>query len=132
MKRSLQVAAPLLASTAIALLTTGCHQQPEPQRCVDEQNRVVAASFCANLPQAGNQQNVYRPGFPGYIPYHYYYGGYGGFAAGAIAGGGSRTPLLGHAYSTSSTSRGGFGSTFSGGHGGEGEGGGGHGGGGGE
>jgi hypothetical protein len=132
MKRSLEVAAPLLASTAIALLT-GCHQQPEPQRCVDEQNHVVAASFCANQPQnlTGNQQNGYRSGFPIFLPYHYYYGGSGGFAPGSVVTGGSRTPLSGHSYSpSSSTTRGGFGSTFSGG--GEGEGGGGHGSGGGE
>ncbi len=128
MKRSLEVAAPLLAATAAALLTTGCHQQPEPRRCVDEQNRVVDQSFCASLPQTQNQQNNYRPGFPGYIPYHFYYGGAGGFAPGSIVTGGSYTPLAGHSYS-SNTTRGGFGSTFSGGsHGEGGEGAGGHGG----
>ncbi len=110
MKRSLEVAAPLLASTAIALLT-GCHQQPEPQRCVDEQNRVVAASFCANLPQTGNQQNGYRPGFPGYIPYHYYYGGYGQNLGDRVGGGGF-APMAGHSYGIAPSTRGGFGSSF--------------------
>lgn len=49
MRRSPQVAAPLLASAAAALLT-GCHHGPEMQRCVDAQNRVVDPS-------------------PGYMPY---------------------------------------------------------------
>lgn len=130
-RRSLQVTAPLLAATAAALLATGCHQ-PEPRRCVDDQNRVVDPSFCANLPQGQGQPNNYRPGFPGYLPYRYYYGGSGGFAPGAIVNGGSYAPLAGHSYSgstaTGGTTRGGFGSSFGGG----GEGGGGHGGGGGE
>ena len=126
MKRSPEVAVPLLAATALALLT-GCHQQPEPQRCVDEQNRVVAASFCANQPQTltGNQQNGLHPGLPIFLPYRYYYGGSGGFSPGSLVSGGSSTPLSGHSYSTSTTQRGGFGSTFSGGQGGEGGGGGG-------
>ncbi len=121
MKRSVQVSAPLLASAALALLTTGC-RQPEPKRCVDENNHVVDQSFCANAPQGTNLDN-YHPG--GVWPYHYYYGGGGGFTPGAIVTGGSNTPLAGHSYST--TTRGGFGSSF----GGSGEGSGGHGGGGG-
>lgn len=121
MKRSPEVAVPLLAATALALLT-GCQQQPEPQRCVDEQNHVVATSFCANQPQnlTGNQQNGLRPGLPLFLPYRYYYGGSGGFSPGSLVSGGSSTPLSGHSYSTSRTPRGGFGSTFSGGQGGEG------------
>ena len=123
-RRSLQVSAPLLASTALTLLTTGCHQR-EPQRCVDEQNRVVDASFCKGQPQNLNNNNYI--GRPGYMPYHYYYGGGGGFVPGSIVSGGSATPLAGHSYST--TSRGGFGSSFGGSEGGGAHGGGGGGGG---
>jgi hypothetical protein len=112
MKRSTQVGAPLLAAAAMAMLA-GC-KSPEMQRCVDENNKVVDDSLCH---QTGQQQ---RPdGHGGFIfvpmPYHYYYGGYGGFAPGSVVGGGSYTPAPGHTYS--STSRGGFGSSFSGGHG---------------
>jgi hypothetical protein len=119
MKRSLEVSAPLLAAMALSL-TTGC-KKPEMQRCVDEQNKVVADSFCQN-PQAAQ-----RPvGTIGYLPvYRYYYGGMGGYAIGTPVTGGSYSALSGHSYATS-TSRGGFGSSFGGGEGG------GHGGGGGE
>ena len=43
MKRSTQVAAPLVAAAAMAMLS-GCHHQ-EMQRCVDENNKVVDPSF---------------------------------------------------------------------------------------
>ena len=118
MKRSAQVAAPLLASAALALLS-GC-RKPEMQRCVDETNHVVADTLCQ---QTGQQQ---RPdGHGGFIflpiPYRYYYGGYGGYGIGSPAGGGMFNAAPGHSYS-GSTSRGGFGSTFFGGeHGGAGE-----------
>ena len=137
MRRSSQVAAPLLAAAALAL-STGC-RRPDMQRCVDENNHVVADSFCQNQP---NQQQQRRPdGHGGFIPflypYRYYYGGVGGYAAGTTATGGSFTPTPGRSYSTS---RGGFGRSFSSGgeHGASGEGsghggeGGGHGGGAGE
>ncbi len=119
MRRSVQLTAPLLASTA-ALLLTGCG--PAMQRCVDQQNHVVDPSFCKNLP---TQQPTQQSGssFP-YAPllYHYYYGGSGGYGIGSTVSGGSFTPLSGHSYSlTSGTSRGGFGSSFSSGGGGEGE-----------
>ena len=131
MKRSTQVTAPLLAAAALSL--TGCHQA-DMQRCVDEHNVVVAESFCKALPAAGQQQQ--RPdGHGGFIPmiypYRYYYGGSGGYGIGTPVTGGAFTPTPGRAYST--TSRGGFGRTFSGGgegHGSSGEGGGAHGGGG--
>ncbi len=103
MKRSVSVSAPLLASAALALLTTGCRQR-EPQRCVDENNRVVDPSFCEARPANYGT---------GYYPYHYYYGGSGGFAPGGYVTGGSTTPLAGHSYST--TTRGGFGSSGGGG-----------------
>jgi hypothetical protein len=124
MKRSTKVAAPLLASAALAM-TMGC-RKPEMQRCVDENNKVVDDSFCANQPQQPNQQQPPRTG-GGILPliplYHYYYGGWGGYGLGTVVGGGSYVPAEGHTYATRSgvTTRGGFGSSF---HGGEGEGGG--------
>ncbi|RSL16658.1 hypothetical protein EDE15_2179 [Edaphobacter aggregans] len=124
MKRSTQVAAPLLAAAALAI-TTGC-QKPQMQRCVDENNKVVDDSFCANQPQQPNQQQQPRAG-GGILPfirlYHYYYGGWGGYGLGSVVGGGSNTPDPSTTYATRSgvTTRGGFGSSF---HSGEGEGGG--------
>lgn len=115
MKRSAKVTAPLLASVALAI-TTGC-RKPEMQRCVDENNRVVDDSFCANQPQGQAQQ---RPdshgGFIPYVPlYHYYYGGWGGYGLGTLVGGGSTTPDPARSYTTRSgvTTRGGFGRTMS-------------------
>jgi hypothetical protein len=109
MRRSHQVAAPLLATAAMAILT-GC--KPQMQRCVDEQNHVVDDSLCANLPnQAAQQPN--SPHF--FIPYRYYYGGWGGYGLGSVVGGGSYAPSLGRSYATRSgiTTRGGFGNSFS-------------------
>ena len=121
MRRSAQVAAPLLASTALALLS-GCHN-PEMQRCVDENNKVVDDKLCASQPgdaeaqrRLHDQQNQQRQGnglgiLP-FIPlYHYYYGGSGGRGIGSVVNGGTTTPLAGHSYS--STTRGGFGRSFS-------------------
>jgi hypothetical protein len=117
MKRSTQVATPLLAATALALLT-GCRES-QMKRCVDENNKVVDQSFCQT-------QNPQQTNSLGHIPsFHFYYGGTGSFNAGTIVTGGSLTPISGTSYSTA---RGGFGSSFGGG---EGEGGG-HGGGAGE
>jgi hypothetical protein len=89
------------------------------QRCVDENNKVVDDSLCANQPQQGVQQQ--RPdGHGGFIPiilpYHYYYGGWGGYGIGSVVGGGSYIPSAGRSYVTRSgvTTRGGFGSSFSG------------------
>ena len=103
-KRSLQVSAPLLAAAALATLS-GCHR-PEMQRCVDEQNHVVADSFCTS-PQAAHPASGYFP------VYRFYYGGYGGFGLGSTVSGGSYTSVPGHSYATS-TVRGGFGSSHSG------------------
>jgi hypothetical protein len=116
MKRSTKVAAPLLASAALAILA-GC-RKPEMQRCVDEHNKVVDDSLCANQP---NQQQQHPMGGGGFIPliplYHYYYGGWGGYGLGSVVGGGSYAPSVGRSYTTRSgvTTRGGFGSSFSGG-----------------
>jgi hypothetical protein len=105
MRRSAQVAAPLLASAALALLA-GC-RKPEMQRCVDEHNVVVADNLC------GAQGQQQRPnGMGGFYPnpYRYYYGGYGGYGLGSMVGGGGYQSMAGHSYA-SSTSRGGFGSS---------------------
>jgi len=112
-KRSLQVAAPLLASAALSLMTVGCETQPK--RCVDEHNMVVDPSFCQATQSAG-QNGSYG------THYHYYYGGSGGYSPGTYVTGGAYTPTPGVSYS--GTSRGGFGGSA-------GDGGGGHGGGGG-
>jgi hypothetical protein len=126
MKRSTKVAVPLLASAALAILA-GC-RKPEMQRCVDEQNHVVDDSLCANQP-AQQEQQQQRPltggGFIPLIPlYHYYYGGWGGYGLGTVVGGGSYVPTQGRSYVTRSgvTTRGGFGSSYSGGSHGEGAG----------
>lgn len=115
MRRSNQVAAPLLASTALALLS-GCHS-PEMQRCVDENNKVVDDKLCANQPadaaqQRQQQQQHNGVGILPLIPiYHFYYGGIGGRGIGSLVNGGTTTPIAGHIYS--STTRGGFGRSFS-------------------
>ncbi|MCU1226074.1 MAG: hypothetical protein JWQ42_4167 [Edaphobacter sp.] len=115
MKRSKQVVAPLLTAAALAMMI-GC-RKPEMQRCVDENNKVVDDSLCANQP---NQQQQQQPrvggGFIPFIPlYHYYYGGWGGYGLGSVVGGGSYAPAFGRSYATRSgiTTRGGFGSSFS-------------------
>jgi hypothetical protein len=118
MRRSTQVAAPLLAATALSLLT-GC-KKPEMQRCVDEQNHVVDDSLCANLPANQQDTQQQRPdghgGFlPILIPYRYYYGGWGGYGLGSVVGGGGYAPIAGRSYANRSgiTIRGGFGRSFS-------------------
>jgi hypothetical protein len=115
MRRSTQVSAPLVAAAALSLLT-GC-RRPEMQRCVDENNKVVDDSLCANQPQQGVQQQ-HPDGHGGFVPIilPYYYGGWGGYALGGLAGGGSYTPSASRSYVTRSgvTTRGGFGSSFSG------------------
>ena len=136
MKRSSHVTAPLLAAAALAI-TTGC-EKPQMQRCVDENNRVVDDSLCANQPAQASPQPNQNNGGPGYMPYyplyHYYYGGWGGYGIGTPVGGGSYFPDPSRSYANRSgaiTTRGGFGRSFGGG-GGEGGEGGGHGGGSGE
>lgn len=125
MRRCGQVAAPLLASAAVALLS-GC--RPDMQRCVDEQNRVADPAQCRALSSGSTQTTTGGSG--GAHVYRYYYGGRGSYAPGSVVTDGSYAPASGHSYSTTSgTARGGFGSSFSSAHG---ESGGGHGGGAGE
>jgi hypothetical protein len=113
MKRSSQVAAPLLAAAALSILS-GC-RKPEMQRCVDEQNHVVDDSLCANQPAAQQRPDGHGGFLPLFIPYHYYYGGWGGYGIGSVVGGGSYAPSPGRSYTTRSgvTTRGGFGNSFS-------------------
>ena len=111
MKRSLQVSAPLLAAVALSV-STGC-RKPEMQRCVDEQNRVVADNLCQN---PASQQPIHNSTGGFYYPYRYYFGGMGGYGLGSSVTGGGYAPITGHSYS-SSTTRGGFGSSFGGGSG---------------
>jgi hypothetical protein len=114
MRRSTQVAAPLLAAAALAI-TTGC-RKPEMQRCVDESNHVVADSFCASQADQPQQRPDGHGGFiPFIFPYRYYYGGWGGFGLGSAAGGGSfaRDPARSYINSSGRTLRGGFGRSFS-------------------
>jgi hypothetical protein len=94
MKRSGKVAAPLLASAALAM-TMGC-RKPEMQRCIDQQNAIVDDDLCQSDAAATT-------------PYRYYYGGNGDYEIGSLVAGGSFTPSPGHSYSTK---RGGFGSSF--------------------
>jgi hypothetical protein len=126
MRRSSHVIAPLLAASAMTLLT-GCRhpRTQELERCVDESNHVVDPSFCKNLPP-GAQQPVTGTPQDNSVPYNttiyfphtyrYYYGGSGSSIIGSIVSDGSYTPSAGHSYafsSASGTTRGGFGSSFS-------------------
>jgi hypothetical protein len=116
MKRSTHVAAPLLASAALSILT-GCREQ-QMKRCVDDHNVVVDDSLC----QATQQQNPNNGYYGRPWPYRYYYGGSGGYSPGTVVTGGGYSAAPGVSYSTA---RGGFGSTHAsggeGGHGGAGE-----------
>jgi hypothetical protein len=112
MRRSQQVAAPLLASAAVALLTA-C-RSPQMQRCVDESGVVAPDSFCQNQPLDQHNGNTYYHPFGSGGYYRWYYGGGGGYSPGTIVGGGGYTPVAGSSYATS-TMRGGFGSTHAGG-----------------
>jgi hypothetical protein len=110
MRRSKQVVAPILASTA-AVLLSGC--KPDMQRCVDENNRVMDPSYCKTL-QSGSTQTTVGPSGGSHY-YRYYYGGGGSYLPGTVVTGGRFAPESGRSYSTTNgTARGGFGSSFSG------------------
>jgi hypothetical protein len=108
MKRSAQVAAPLLAAAALTF-TTGC-RKPDMQRCVDDQNVIVDDDLChATGEQRVLNSRVQPPN------YRYYYGGTGTTEPGTKATGGSPQPDPTHTYkiaTSSVTTRGGFGSTY--------------------
>jgi hypothetical protein len=105
MKRSTQVAVPLLASAALTLLSA-CKQM-QMKRCVDARNVVVDDAFCDN-------QSVHQPNNNNIGSFRWYYGGTGNYYPGSTASGGGYAPASGFSYATA---RGGFGSSFSGGHG---------------
>ena len=109
MRRSSQVATPLLVAAALTL-ATGC-QRPEMQRCVDEQNMVVDDDLCHAV---GEQRtlggNPHKPEV-----YRYYYGGTGSAEAGTTAENGSFEPDPTRSYkiaNSSVTVRNGFGSKY--------------------
>jgi len=119
MKRSAAVLAPLLAATALSL--SGC-KPAEMQRCVDEQNKVVADNLCNGQSQQRVEQRSDGHGgfFPFFIPmYRSYYGGMGGYGIGDRVTGGGFAPTPGRSYASPSVTRGGFGHSFSEGGGGE-------------
>jgi hypothetical protein len=107
-KRSVQVAAPLLAAAALTF-STGC-TKPEMQRCVDEQNTIVDDDLChATGEQRVLNSRVQPPN------YRYYYGGTGTTEPGTKVAGGSLQSDPNHTYkiaNSSGTRRGGFGSTY--------------------
>ena len=87
------------------------------QRCVDENNHVVADNLCQQ--SVGQKGAVQQPdGHGGFLflpmPYRYYYGGTGGYGLGSQVSGGGLSPVPGRSYA-SSTTRGGFGRMMSGG-----------------
>lgn len=92
MRRSQQVAAPLLASAALAMLS-GCKQSE--MRCVDSHNAVVDHSLCT--PVSGGEYRLY---YDGHLD-----------SSGDFAVGGSNHPEEGK-HNEFATERGGFGSTF--------------------
>jgi len=97
LKKSSHIQLGLLATFVLSL--TSC-QRKEMQRCVDESQIVVDDHYCEI-----NDAH-----------YRWYYGGGGNYGAGSAASGGSFSPHSGMTGVTSSSvSRGGFGS--SGGHG---------------
>jgi hypothetical protein len=91
MRRSAQIAAPLLAAAALTF-TTGCHKA-EMQRCVDEQNMVVDDDLCHAIGEERVYNSRVQP-----PNYRYYYGGTGSTESGTTATGGSFEPDTGHTY----------------------------------
>jgi hypothetical protein len=96
-RRSANVSLGLALFVASSLVTCG---PSVPQRCVDQDGRVVDDNACRGVLPTGH-----RPG----TTYRWYYGGTG-FGRGAVVHGGSYTPMSGTSVH-SSTTRGGFGSS---------------------
>lgn len=132
MKSSQLVRLTLLS--ALALTVTGCADKQQVQRCVDQNNAVIDEQECekANQLKAQYQFNPPSP-IPYWWYYHWIFGGNGGYVRGSIIYGGSIRPSVGYVSVRGSAiqsnggvmpssrfggmSRGGFGSTGSGGHG---------------
>ncbi len=114
MKRTQHITLGLLAGMALAF-TTGCNRQAERRDCVDAANRLANDQAC----QDADQQRR-RGGYIGPY-YHYLYGGSSGGRIGDTVVNGNPSPGMGRSGGIfGGISRGGFGSTASGGHGGSG------------
>jgi len=102
MKRSIRLFSLLLAALSMTVPSTmllGCNVQPEAERCIDSQDRVLAYADCDRPAQSIAVEGSLSP-----MPNHrFYYGGYGGEDLGSHAWGGSERPLSGHAYQASTT-----------------------------
>jgi hypothetical protein len=107
-KRSAQVAAPLLAAAALTF-ASGC-RKPEMQRCIDDQNTVVDDDLCHAIGEQRVLGSRVQP-----PNYRYYYGGTGSTEPGTKVADGSFEPDPTHTYKVANspvTRRGGFGSTY--------------------
>lgn len=116
MKRSSTVTIGLVAALAASLASCGQSNATQPthqQTCVDAQNKAVDPKLCEGVRTAG--------GGGGFMPYHWYYMPWTGSsypAYGTMMTGGSNIMPSGGGTSvvrSGSVSRGGFGSSFSGG-----------------
>jgi hypothetical protein len=93
LKKSSHIQLGLLATLALSLTSCG---RKEMQRCIDDRQMVSEDARCFSS----------TPG------YHWYYGGGGGYTTGTFVSGGSFAPHAGYSGVTSSSvSRGGFGSS---------------------
>ena len=99
MKRSIQIAVPLLAAAVFAT-TAGC-RKTEMQRCVDQQNIVVDDDLC----HATGEQRILGKKPEERTSFRYYYGGSGSTEAGTQATGGSYLPDRNHTYSVAQRER---------------------------
>jgi len=136
MKKSKSVILGALALAAAASMI-GCDddKQQDVKSCVDKNNQIVDDRFCQAQPQTANGQNPNDDHLlRDILIYHYVFGGTFNSRPGYVYGGGYRpvSPSViyvspysstgstirsyGSARSYSSVSRGGFGSSFSGGH----------------
>ena len=109
MRRSVQVAAPLLATAALTFIS-GC-RKPEMQRCVDEEYLVVDDDLC----RANSETRVFNSSRIRPPVYRWYYGGTGTAEPDTKAANGSFEPEQGHDYKVASSptiTRKGFGNTY--------------------
>ena len=111
MRKSRSIALGLVQAVSAAALAGGCGSRQQTwQACVDHANRIVEDQRCEDE----QRQAQYYPQHPHFYHYYYYRSSYAP-AIGLIApAGGDLTRPSGsisHASSTSSVTRGGFGST---------------------